>query len=73
MTALWILFAIVALGYAVSRFTAAPAARGVPVSARLAEARRTLGLVVEPQAGNDLAGDHFGLPSCHCGGGECFG
>jgi hypothetical protein len=37
---LWALIAVVASGRVVSRLTAAAAARGVPVSARLEQARR---------------------------------
>jgi hypothetical protein len=40
MTVLIVLAALVACCYALDRLTAAPAARGVRVSARLAEARR---------------------------------
>jgi hypothetical protein len=40
MTALWVILAIAAACFALSWLTAAPAARGVPVSVRLAEARR---------------------------------
>jgi hypothetical protein len=40
MTVLWVLAAVVACGFVLDRLTTAPGARGVPVSTRLAEARR---------------------------------
>ena len=40
MTVLIVLAALAACGFLLDRLTAAPGARGVPVSARLAEARR---------------------------------
>jgi hypothetical protein len=42
MTVLLVLTALAACGFLLDRLSAAPAARGVSVSARLAEARRLL-------------------------------
>jgi hypothetical protein len=43
VTALWLTLVLLGAGYLLSWVTAAPAARGVPVSSRLAEARRLVG------------------------------
>ncbi|HKC29461.1 MAG TPA: hypothetical protein VKB75_15710 [Jatrophihabitans sp.] len=46
MTALWVCMAVLAFGYAASRLTAAPAARGKTISTRFDEARQ---LVAQPE------------------------
>jgi hypothetical protein len=49
MTAIWVCVAVVAIGYAVSRITVAPAARGKSISTRFEEARQ---LVSSPEPAN---------------------
>lgn len=50
MAALWVVLAVAICGYALNWFSAAPAARGVSASVRLAEARRIVTHDEEPPA-----------------------
>jgi hypothetical protein len=70
MTALWVIVAVVGGCVALSWLTAAPAARGVPVSVRLAEARRIVEQAQPPASARRRPREHPLHPARRQSGGH---